>query len=129
MQILIPLHKKGRGRPKKVTNVQSLPGKRARGRPRNQVKKVDEKIAESPDDLDPQVGEVDVNDNKVEPEGILSELRILGGNHILSKVFVSEAMTCGDPIEPHVYDILDEAGKPLPCYYCGDVDQKSLFSL
>ena len=50
-QILIPLHKKGRGRPKKVTNVQSLPEKRARGRPRNQVKKV----AESPDDLDPQV--------------------------------------------------------------------------
>ena len=54
----------------------------------------------------------------------LSELSILGKRNILSKVFVSEALTCEDPVESHLYDILENEGKPIPrkslfpCY-CG----------
>ena len=43
----------------------------------------------------------------------LSELSILGKRNILSKVFVSEALTCEDPVESHLYDILENEGKPM----------------
>ena len=49
----------------------------------------------------------------------LRELSILGKRNILSKVFVSEALTCEDPVESHLYDILENEGKPIP--------RKSLF--
>jgi hypothetical protein len=67
---------------------------------------------------------LDVNDKKLECGTVLSELRILGSNHILSKLLV-----CDDQIETHIYDILGDAGKALPCYYCGDVEQNNLSSL
>ena len=73
--------------------------------------------------------EVDLNDNIVESEGILSELRILGSDNILTKVFVSEALTCDDPIEANLYDILESGGLPLPCFYCGEFELREMFSV
>jgi hypothetical protein len=55
---------------------------------------------------------------------VLSELIILGSYHIFSKVLVFD-----DQIETHIYDILGDAGKALPCSYCGDVEQNNLYSL
>ena len=59
----------------------------------------------------------------------LSELSILGKRNILSKVFVSEALTCEDPVESHLYDILENEGKPMPRFYCGEIKQENLYSL
>ena len=69
----------------------------------------------------------DENNNTVEEEPIFTELRIIGSHHIFSKLFVSEALTCDDPLESHLYDILEGVGHPLPCFYCGEDDQKKIF--
>ena len=42
---------------------------------------------------------------------------------------MSEALTCDDSIEPHLYDILESEGRPLPCFYCGEEDPRRLFSM
>ena len=123
-QVLIPLQKKRRGRPRKSVNTEEIPVKRSRGRPRKEVKpSSDEEIDAIDNETNPDDNE---NNNN---EGILSELRILGSDNILLKVFVSEALNCDDPIEAHLYDLLGSEGKPLPCFYCGEVEQKKLFSL
>ena len=44
----------------------------------------------------------DENNNTVEEEPILTELRIIGNHHIFSKLFVSETLTCDDPLESHL---------------------------
>ena len=95
---------------------------RSRGRPRKEDAGTSAEVQLTEDIFD-------VNDNKIDGAANLSELRILGSDHILSKVFVSEALVCDDPIEAHIYDVLGDAGQPLPCFYCGDVEQKNLFSL
>ena len=123
-QILIPLYKKGRGRPRKQPSLLVEHEKKPRGRPRKQI---DGTIEENSVKTDSDSEKVDENYNKIKSGPMLSELRILGSGHILSKVFVSEALVCDDPIEAHIYDIL--LGEALPCYYCGDVEQKNLFSV
>ena len=65
----------------------------------------------------------DENNNTVEEEPILTKLRIIGNHHIFSK----EAWTCDDPLEYHLDDILEGVGHPLPCFYCGEDDQKKIF--
>ena len=67
----------------------------------------------------------DENNNTVEEEPILTKLRIIGSHHIFSK----ETWTCDDPLESHLYDILEGVGHPLPCFYCGEDDQKKIFSV
>ena len=70
---------------------------------------------------------LDQNGNNVQPGEIgLTEFRILGNGSIFTKVFVSEALTCDDAIEAHLYDVLEDAGTVLPCFYCGEVDQNKL---
>ena len=56
-------------------------------------------------------------------------MRILGSDNILTKVFVSEALTCDDPIEANLYDILESGGLPLPCFYCRKFEQRDMFSV
>ena len=59
---------------------------------------------------------------------MLSELRMIGPNNCLTKLFVDESLTCESPIELHMYDVLTSTGKPLPCFYCGDCDEQNLHS-
>ena len=58
----------------------------------------------------------------------LSELRIIGDDNVLSKVFIDEALMCASPMEAHVYDVLISSGKSLPCFYCGDTQEGNMFS-
>ena len=127
--ILIPLYKRGRGRPRNPSTPNLGDEKNPIGRPRKRVDKVDANSDVSDDNAQEKGVGLDLNDNTLECGTVLNELRILGSDHILSKVFVSEALVCDDPIETHIYDILGDAGKALPCYYCGDLEQKNLFSL
>ena len=123
-QVLIPLQKKKRGRPRKPVSTEDDPVKRSRGRPRKEVK---ESLDEEIDTFENETMPADKENNM--DDGILSELRILGRDNIMSKVFVSEALNCDDPIEAHLFDILVSVGKPLPCFYCGELEQRKLFSL
>ena len=125
-QVLNPLKKKRRRTMNHPIPVVTL-AKKSRGRPRKLPSKTSEKIVDLVKDAT-NSETVDVNDNIATGEGMLSELRLLGSNNILAKVFVSEALTCDDPVEAHLFDILG-AGKPLPCYYCGELEQNKLFSL
>lgn len=125
-KILIPLQRKGRGRPRKEISSQESTVKRGRGRPKKDVSQVEG----TNDDLNEGSSvHVDGNHNDAPSEEILTELRIIGSENILSKIFVSEAMTCDDSIEPHLYDILESEGRPLPCFYCGEEDHRKLFSV
>ena len=125
-EVLIPLQRKGRGRPRNQISSQESTVKRGRGRP----KKKASEVAETNDDTnDGSSVHVDENHNDARNEEILAELRILGSDKILSKIFVSEALTCDDSIEPHLYDILESEGRPLPCFYCGEEDPRRLFSM
>ena len=67
--------------------------------------------------------EEDENDSET-----LSELRIIGKGNILSKVFIDESLTCDAPVETHMFDVLVELGRPLPCYYCGENSQTNIVS-
>ena len=51
----------------------------------------------------------------------LSEMQMLGERNILSKVFVNKALTCEDPVEAQLYDILENEGKLMPSFYCGEL--------
>ena len=119
-KILIPLQRRARGRPRNVEQP-NLQIKQPRGRPRKILEAV---LGDEDDDT-----KSDENNNTVEEEPILTELRIIGSHHIFSKLFVSEALTCDDPLESHLYDILEGVGHPLPCFYCGEDDQKKIFSV
>ena len=114
-QILIPLVKKKRGRPAKAKtdNVEEV--KKPRGRPSKATMKpidVEETNVESSDE-----------DEKVDKP---TELRILGNGNILSKFFVDEALTCESTVEAHMFDVLINLGKPLPCFYCGEKDLRRI---
>ena len=98
--------------------------KRLRGRPR---KVPSDDTAAEPDRDDAVI--VDENDNEVRKEEEPVELRILENGNILTKMFVSEALTCDDQIEPHLYDILQEAGGQPPCIYCGEGDHGRMYSV
>ena len=50
----------------------------------------------------------------------LSEIRIMGKQNVLTKVFVDESLICEAPMEAHLYDVLLLEGRPMPCYYCGE---------
>ena len=91
--------------------------KQPRGRPRKILEAV---LGDEDDDA-----KSDENNNTVEEEPILTKLRIIGSHHIFSK----ETWTCDDPLESHLYDILEGVGHPLPCFYCGEDDQKKIFSV
>ena len=54
-------------------------------------------------------------------------MRILGEGNILTKVFVDEALTCNKPMETHLYAVVLATEKPLPCFYCGEVDPAKIF--
>ena len=103
--------KKVTGKNKKIVQVEKA--KKLRGRPRKVLDAFESEEEKEVKDV-------------VEKQ--LSEVRMLGEENILSKVFVDEAITCDSAIEAHIYDILLDTGKPLPCYYCGDTDEKNLFS-
>ena len=124
-QILIPLHRKGRGRPRKESNP-AAEVSRSRGRPRKEL--MEEKGSNKEiEDQNENEENLDQNGNNVQPGEIgLTEFRILGNGSIFTKVFVSEALTCDDAIEAHLYDVLEDAGTVLPCFYCGEVDQNKL---
>jgi hypothetical protein len=126
-QILIPLHRKGRGRPRKETKpVEEV--KMTRGRPPKELP-ADKTANIHIEDQNEEEETIDQNGNNVKGRLDLTEFRILGNRSIFTKMFVSEALTCDDAVEAHLYDILEDAGKVLPCFYCGEVEQKNLFSL
>ena len=127
-EVLIPLHRKGRGRPRKERSASKSPVKRPRGRPRKSLLHEVE-TSNVRKDTDEEANDVDENHNNAGEEEILTELRIIGSENILYKVFVSEALTCEDQIETHLYDILENVGGPLPCLYCGEEDPRRLFSV
>ena len=105
--ILIPLVKKKRGRPAKDVKVQ----------------------ATVEDSNNNDIDETTVVDKEAVLElPSLTELRILGSDNILGKVFVDEALTCDSEIEPHMFDILLTLKKPLPCSYCGEREEHRLYS-
>ena len=105
--ILIPLVKKKRGRPAKDVEVQ----------------------ATVEDSNNNDIDETTVVDKEAVLElPSLTELRILGSDNILGKVFVDEALTCDSEIEPHMFDILLTLKKPLPCSYCGEREEHRLYS-
>ena len=110
-QILIPLEKKKRGRPKVKKIEVTEQAKRARGRP-------SKASYASVKDF--------IEDSSSDDEEIISELRILGKENIFSKIFVDEALTCDSPVECHMFDILMDLRKPLPCYYCGEKDPRKI---
>ena len=114
--ILIPLEKKGRGRPRsnKPEEIVMEKAKKPRGRPK--------KLIESEDADQPS----QTMSDEILANSALSELRMIGNENLLTKVFVDEALTCDSNIEIHVYDLLLFLGKPLPCFYCGDVDEGNL---
>ena len=126
-QIMIPLHRKGRGRPRKETNaVKEVT--RSRGRPHKEVTE-DSRANIHRGDQNENEENLDQNGNNFQTGGLdLIELRILGNGNIFSKVFVSEALTCDDAIEAHLYDILEDAERKMPCLYFGEVEQKKLFT-
>ena len=127
-QILIPLHKKGKGRPRKEPNP-VVEVTRSRGRPRKELME-DMAASKEIEDQNEEDENFDQNGNNVNSGKIdLTEFRILGNGSIFTKVFVSEALTCDDAIEAHLYDVLEDAGKVLPCFYCGENDQNKQFSL
>ena len=107
-QILIPLVKKKRGRPSKPKEVVDDKPKRKRGRP--------SKASIKTSFIDDTSEESDTDESVVK----LSELRMMGHDNILAKVFVDEALTCNKPIETHMYDVHLAMQNPLPCYYCGE---------
>ena len=109
-KVLIPLFKKKRGivstNPEAVEEGKP---KRSRGRPSiasTETTFVEGSSGESEEETDDKPREV----------------RILGKGNILTKVFVDEALTCNKPMETHVYDVVLATEKPLPCFYCGEVD-------
>ena len=114
------MQRRARRRPRNVEQP-NLQIKQPRGRPRKFLEAV---LGDEDDDA-----KSDENNNTVEEEPILTELKIIGNHHIFSKLFVSEALTCDDPLESHLYDILEGVGHPLPCFYCGEDDQKKIFSV
>ena len=92
--------------------------KRPKGRPRKE---------NASKDYNSNSNIANMNSKNVDSER--SAIRMLGERNILSKVFVSEALTCEDPVESHLYDILENEGKPMPCFYCGELKQENLVSL
>ena len=90
--------------PGRRTVLKSLLLKEAGGRPK---KNVSQEAGTNDDQNEGSSVHVDENHNDARNEEILTELRIIGSENILSKIFVSEAMTCDDSIEPHLYDILE----------------------
>ena len=111
--VLIPLFKKGRGRPRKntaheVTAVESRP--------------------EAANHSSVINDEFEDENNNLLAESSLTELRILGSKNIFSKVFVDEALTCDSPIESHLFDVLMYLKQSLPCSHCGEVRESELSS-
>ena len=109
--ILIPLVKRGRGRPPKAKH------------------NIESDVIE---DSNNNVGTTDINVEEEKETEIdassLAELRMLGTGNILKKLFVDESLRCDSPLEPHMFDILISLRKPLPCSYCGEKEEERLFS-
>ena len=52
----------------------------------------------------------------------------MGKKSILRTVFIDESLTCDDPLEAHLFDVLMVLGRSLPCYYCGEKDPVKISS-
>ena len=107
-QIPLPLHRKGRGRPRKEMGPK-MKASRARGRPRKEVMEdtEDPKEIKEADHENEKEDNVDQNANAILAGEVgLTEFRILGNRNNFTKMFVSEAFTCDDSMEAHLYDVL-----------------------
>ena len=104
----VDIAKKVTGKNRKIVQVEKA--KKLRGRPR---KVLDAFESEEEKEIKDVV------------EKQLSEVRMLGEENILSRVFVDEAITCDSAIEAHIYGILLDTGKSLPCFHCGYTDEKN----
>merc|ERR1711954_495327 len=63
------------------------------------------------------------NDADSGPASTCRELQLLGAESLFTTFFVDESLTCGSPVERHLYDILPASmNRSLPCYYCGETD-------
>ena len=121
---------KKRGRPSKKKPDATFPSlsKKGRGRPRKSATK-EPKEKEDPNNN--EAVESEDNDEVIESmshPSHLTELRIIGNGNILRKLFVDESLSCQSPIEAHMYDILMTSKKPLPCSYCGEVEESRMTS-
>ena len=95
--ILIPLTKRGRGRPPKVIEAHE-----------SVTDQEDDNNNEAPQTFVEEAIETEVS------QSTLTELRILGTGSVLKKIFVDESLTCDSPVEPHMFNILVDRKKPLP---------------
>lgn len=127
--------KRGRGKPrKKVSTGQILIplAKKGRGRPRNEISQADSDLEDANDNTEVTgLEEVNNNDESSDSElfnSPLTELRIIGSGNVLKKIFVDETLVCESPIEAHMFDILLSQKKPLPCHYCGEIEEEMMFS-
>jgi thymidylate kinase len=109
--ILIPLTKRGRGRPPKVIEAHE-----------SETDQEDDNNNEAPQTFVEEAIETEVS------QSTLTELRILGTGSVLKKIFVDESLTCDSPVEPHMFDILIDRKKPLPCSHCGETEESRIFS-
>ena len=109
--ILIPLTKRGRGRPPKVIEAHE-----------SETDQEDDNNNEAPQTFVEEAIETEVS------QSTLTELRILGTGSVLKKIFVDESLTCDSPVEPHMFDILVDRKKPLPCSHCGETEESRIFS-